>query len=253
MIMFTVKRNKNQRRNKMSQIRRDPEVLNMTYRGGGEAPGSCKAWRIGWRRWGWCWLWGNQTAAPGHSAWRCCWQTPEDKKETSNIPANESENKLGWRRLVSNDPQKVKKKKKKISSTCQHMCGDFLSKTYWVSGDGSSSYLSKGSLSITMGSQSTQEKRTAGCADRGGCEREREWSEEVWKRVMSSQKERVKITERGTFGCTGCKLKVADSCLTASDREEDEQSQGGSERETLVRIRLQGDGRCSADTVNCWR
>lgn len=49
-----------------------------------------------------------------------------------------------------------------IYSTCQHMCGDFLSRMYWVSGEGSSSYLSKGSLSITMGSQSTQEKRTTG-------------------------------------------------------------------------------------------
>lgn len=55
------------------------------------------------------------------------------------------------------------------SRTCQHMCGDFLSSMYWVNGDGSSSYLSKGSLSITIGSQSTQEKRTTGCAERGGC------------------------------------------------------------------------------------
>lgn len=75
----------------------------------------------------------------------------------------------------SNTGESKKKKTQNnqmISSTCQHMCGDFLSKTYWVSGDGSSSYLSKGSLSITMGSQSTQEKRTAGCADRGGWEQE---------------------------------------------------------------------------------
>lgn len=54
--------------------------------------------------------------------------------------------------------------------TCQHMCGDFLSKMNWVSGDGSSSYLSKGSLSMTIGSQSTQEKRTTGWAVRGGWE-----------------------------------------------------------------------------------
>lgn len=59
-------------------------------------------------------------------------------------------------------------------STCQHMCGNFLSRIYWVSGEGSSSYLSKGSLSITMGSQSTQEKRTTGWAERGGWQQEME-------------------------------------------------------------------------------
>lgn len=52
--------------------------------------------------------------------------------------------------------------------TCQQICGDFLSKMYCVSGEGSSSYLSKGTLSITMGSASTQEKRTCGWAERGG-------------------------------------------------------------------------------------
>lgn len=41
---------------------------------------------------------------------------------------------------------------------------------YCVRGDGSSSYLSKGTLSITMGSASTQEKRTWGWAERGGWE-----------------------------------------------------------------------------------
>lgn len=56
------------------------------------------------------------------------------------------------------------------------MCGDFLSRTYWVRGEGSSSYLSKGSLSITMGSQSTQEKRTTGWAERGGWEENRKKS-----------------------------------------------------------------------------
>lgn len=56
------------------------------------------------------------------------------------------------------------------------MCGDFLSRTYCVSGEGSSSYLSKGSLSITMGSQSTQEKRTTGWAERGGWEENRKQS-----------------------------------------------------------------------------
>lgn len=52
--------------------------------------------------------------------------------------------------------------------TCQQVCGDFLSKMYCVSGDGSSSYLSKGTLSITMGSASRQENRTCGWAERGG-------------------------------------------------------------------------------------
>lgn len=66
-----------------------------------------------------------------------------------------------------------------VRLTCQHMCGDFLSKMYWVSGDGSSSYLSKGSLSITMGSQSTQEKRTTGCAERGGWWQETEIIEDL--------------------------------------------------------------------------
>lgn len=64
-----------------------------------------------------------------------------------------------------------KKKKwiiRKVSPTCQHIWGDFLSRMYWVRGDGSSSYLSNGSLSITIGSQSTQEKRTTGWATRGG-------------------------------------------------------------------------------------
>lgn len=53
------------------------------------------------------------------------------------------------------------------------MWGDFLSRMYWVRGDGSSSYLSNGSLSITIGSQSTQEKRTTGWAVRGGWKKER--------------------------------------------------------------------------------
>lgn len=66
-----------------------------------------------------------------------------------------------------------------IYHTCQHMCGDFLSKINWVSGDGSSSYLSKGSLSITIGSQSTQEKRTTGCAVRGGWKQEMDLSQKV--------------------------------------------------------------------------
>lgn len=59
-----------------------------------------------------------------------------------------------------------------ICHTCQQLCGDFLSKINWVSGDGSSSYLSKGSFSITIGSQSTQENLTMGCAERGGWEQE---------------------------------------------------------------------------------
>lgn len=53
--------------------------------------------------------------------------------------------------------------------TCQQVCGDFLSRMYCVRGEGSSSYLSKGTLSITMGSASRQEKRTWGWAERGGC------------------------------------------------------------------------------------
>ncbi|KAG7256558.1 hypothetical protein CRUP_000163 [Coryphaenoides rupestris] len=40
------------------------------------------------------------------------------------------------------------------------VCGDFLSRMYCVSGEGSSSYLSKGTLSMTMGSASRQEKCT---------------------------------------------------------------------------------------------
>lgn len=57
---------------------------------------------------------------------------------------------------------------KKRASTCQQVWGDFRSKMYWVRGEGSSSYLSKGSLSMTMGSQSTQENLTTGWAVRGG-------------------------------------------------------------------------------------
>lgn len=56
------------------------------------------------------------------------------------------------------------------ANTCQHAWGDFRSKMYCVKGDGSSSYLSKGSLSITIGSQSTQENLTTGWAVRGGWE-----------------------------------------------------------------------------------
>ncbi|TNN36027.1 hypothetical protein EYF80_053811 [Liparis tanakae] len=52
--------------------------------------------------------------------------------------------------------------------TCQQVCGDFLSRMNCVSGDGSSSYLSKGTLSMTIGSESRQEKRTWGWAERGG-------------------------------------------------------------------------------------
>lgn len=58
----------------------------------------------------------------------------------------------------------------KISGvTCQQVCGDFLSRMYCVRGDGSSSYLSNGTLSTTIGSASKQENRTIGWAIRGGC------------------------------------------------------------------------------------
>lgn len=76
-----------------------------------------------------------------------------------------------------------------ICYTCQQLCGDFLSKINWVRGDGSSSYLSKGSLSITIGSQSTQENRTMGWAERGGWERgdiSRHLAQ-VWTHVWSSE------------------------------------------------------------------
>lgn len=52
--------------------------------------------------------------------------------------------------------------------TCQHVWGDFLSRINWVSGEGSNSYLSKGNLSITIGSQSVQENFTTGWDVRGG-------------------------------------------------------------------------------------
>lgn len=81
-----------------------------------------------------------------------------------------------------------------IYSTCQHMCGDFLSRMYWVSGEGSSSYLSKGSLSITMGSQSTQEKRTTGWAVRGGCEQQMEMSKLLGVFVFDTQSSDVLMT-----------------------------------------------------------
>lgn len=81
-----------------------------------------------------------------------------------------------------------------VYSTCQHMCGDFLSRMYWVSGEGSSSYLSKGSLSITMGSQSTQEKRTTGWAVRGGCEQRMEMSKLLGVFVFGTQSSDVLMT-----------------------------------------------------------
>lgn len=53
--------------------------------------------------------------------------------------------------------------------TCQQVDGDFLSSIYWVSGEGSSSYLSNGKFSTSWGSESTQEKKTVGCASLGVC------------------------------------------------------------------------------------
>lgn len=52
--------------------------------------------------------------------------------------------------------------------TCQQVDGDFLSKIYWVRGDGSSSYLSNGKLSRTNGSELLQENMTLGCASLDG-------------------------------------------------------------------------------------
>ena len=51
--------------------------------------------------------------------------------------------------------------------TCQQTFGCLLSRMYWVSGEGSSSYLSKGMFSITIGSCGKHEKRTTGWAVRG--------------------------------------------------------------------------------------
>lgn len=52
--------------------------------------------------------------------------------------------------------------------TCQQSVGCFLDKINCVSGHGSNSYLSKGKLSITMGSWLTQENLTVGWAHLGG-------------------------------------------------------------------------------------
>ena len=52
--------------------------------------------------------------------------------------------------------------------TCQHVDGDFLSKMYWVRGDGSSSYLSNGKLSRTKGSELLHENITLGWASLDG-------------------------------------------------------------------------------------
>lgn len=52
--------------------------------------------------------------------------------------------------------------------TCQQFDGDFLSRMYCVSGDGSSSYLSNGKLSRTKGSELLHEKNTLGWASREG-------------------------------------------------------------------------------------
>ena len=79
-------------------------------------------------------------------------------------------NHYDWESTSGSNPTRLYNSRAVVSTepTCQHMCGAFLSSTYCVSGEGSSSYLSKGSLSITMGSQSAQEKRTTGWAERGG-------------------------------------------------------------------------------------
>lgn len=55
-----------------------------------------------------------------------------------------------------------------VHLTCQHVWGDFRSRINWVNGEGSNSYLSKGNLSITMGSQSVQENFTTGWDVLGG-------------------------------------------------------------------------------------
>jgi len=108
-------------------------------------------------------------AVRGHFASHCCWQTPEDQKAndlTFDINIKILLYSRIYHQLTAGDCES-------ILPTCQHMWGDFLSRMYWVSGEGSSSYLSKGSLSITMGSQSPQEKRTTGWAERGG------WEEQI--------------------------------------------------------------------------
>ena len=52
--------------------------------------------------------------------------------------------------------------------TCQQMLGFLLPRMYWVRGEGSSSYLSKGKFSTSRGGTSVVSNITTGLASRGG-------------------------------------------------------------------------------------